>query len=207
MRAKLRMPLVGRGSGRAGSARAERVLDDHVLVAAEVLEHERELVAAGPFAPFGITAHWRDSSCLVPVATVSIVSKPCPLGASTPFTAIWMFAIREPFGFGAAQRRLAEQVAVGVEVGDDELDRAAGAHPLRDVEAQQQPLADAGLEVLLDLRVGERLLVDREQADLALPRPAAVRLGAEREAVARIPVPEAATASIGSTSPVKRPST
>jgi hypothetical protein len=50
--------------------------------------------------PFGITAHWRDSSCLLPVATVSIVWKPCPLGASTPFTAIWMFAIREPFGFG-----------------------------------------------------------------------------------------------------------
>ena len=45
-------------------------------------------------------AHWRVSSWRVPVATVSIVEKPCPLVAIWPFTAIWMFAMRPPLGFG-----------------------------------------------------------------------------------------------------------
>ena len=63
-----------------------------------------------------------------------------------------------------------------------------------DVEQHEVLLADAGLEVLLDLRRRQRAVVDRDQAQHALPLAVGRGLVAEHQREGVVPVGERAAA-------------
>ena len=78
-------------------------------------------------------------------------------------------AARARRGIEADEGRLVEQVAVAVELAH--LEQDVGLRHVDEVahrEQQEELLADAGLEVLLDLRRRQRAVVDRDQAEHAL---------------------------------------
>ena len=68
------------------------------------------------------------------------------------------------------------------------------AHQVRDAEQHEELLADAGLEVLLDLLQVQRAVVDRDQADHARPLAVVADFVAEHEGEAVVPVAERAAA-------------
>ncbi len=91
------------------------------------------------------------------------------------------------------KQRCVEQVAVAVELADLEQHVAVGhAGIVVDVEQQEELLADTHRVVLLDLVPGQCAVVDRHQAQLALPRAVTGDLVAEHEGKAVVPVDQAA---------------
>ena len=94
------------------------------------------------------------------------------------------------------EHRLLEQVAVAVELADLEHDVGVRhVHEARHREQQEELLADADGHVLLDLRLGERAVVDRDQAQHALPLAVAGDLVAEHQRERVVPVVEVAAAA------------
>ena len=91
------------------------------------------------------------------------------------------------------ERRLVEQVAVVVVLARREHDvglRHVGQRA--DIEQQEVLLADAGGEVLLDLRGGQRAVVDGDELDDALPRMLTGDLITDHEREGVVPVGERA---------------
>src|SRR5690606_4410133 len=96
----------------------------------------------------------------------------------------------------ADEERIAEQVGVAVELRGFEHDVAVRyIDQMLDAEQQEEPLADAGGEVLLDLSLRQHPVVNGDEPYHAGPRPVAGDLVAEHERERVVPVGQRAAGS------------